>query len=217
MNKKRLVAGLLTSATVVGLFATGGTAFAAEVDSAESEVGIGFSNHNPGINPGPLEMKWAPINLNFDNSNDYTQTSFNEVTGSKMYTVVNDARNNPLGTETWSLSAKLGDLMSGSTQLVGAQLEFDATEQGYTGTAKPELPGSIIPYTGTAVVQGLNFTLSQGAAATKVMEDGSGGTGTFQGASAMEMSNIKLNVPSNVVNAGKEFTGKLTWSLNDTP
>jgi len=214
MNKKRLVAGLLTSATVVGLFATGGTAFAAEVDSAESEVGIGFSNHIPGKTPGPLEIKWAPINLNFDDSNDYTQTSFNEVTGSKMYTVVNDSRGG--ATDKWELSAKLGNLMSGSTQLVGAQLEFDAVKQGYTGTAKPELPGSIIAPTGSAAVTAANFTLSQGAAATKVMEDGTGGTGTFQGASAMEMSNIKLNVPSNVVNAGKEFTGKLTWSLDDT-
>lgn len=214
MNKKRLVAGLLTSATVVGLFATGGTAFAAEVDSAESEVGIGFSNHIPGKTPGPLEIKWAPINLNFDDSNDYTQTSFNEVTGSKMYTVVNDSRGG--ATDKGELSAKLGNLMSGSTQLVGAQLEFDAVKQGYTGTAKPELPGSIIAPTGSAAVTAANFTLGQGAAATKVMEDGSGGTGTFQGASAMEMSNIKLNVPSNVVNAGKEFTGKLTWSLDDT-
>ncbi|WP_137665680.1 WxL domain-containing protein [Enterococcus hulanensis] len=214
MNKKRLVAGLLTSATVVGLFAAGGTTFAAEVDSAESEVGIGFSNHSPGVNPGPLEIKWAPINLNFDDSNDYTQTSFNEVTGSKMYTVVSDTRGG--GTDKWELNAKLGNLMSGSTQLVGAQLEFDALKQGYTGTAKPELPGSIIAPTGSAAVTAANFTLSQGAAATKVMEDGTGGTGTFQGASAMEMSNIKLNVPSNVVNAGKEFTGKLTWSLDDT-
>ncbi|MFM2487861.1 hypothetical protein ABW365_05435 [Enterococcus avium] len=46
--KKKIFAGLLASATVLGLFAAGGTAFAAQVDNTDTEAGIGFSLHQPG-------------------------------------------------------------------------------------------------------------------------------------------------------------------------
>ncbi|MFR3686046.1 MAG: WxL domain-containing protein [Enterococcus sp.] len=211
--KKKLLASMLVSATVLGIFATGGTALAAETDKRDSEVGIGFTDHIPGETPGPLEIKWAPIKLDFGTTNNTTQTTFNEKSGVKKYVVVNDTRNG--ATDKWDLKVNLGNLMSGPTQLTGAQLKFDAAKQGYTGTDAPEAPGSIVAPTGSAAVSAGSFTLNQGDPAVSAMADA--GPGTYQGFSALEMDNITLDVPSNAANAGKQFTGKLTWSLNDTP
>ena len=215
--KKRILAGLLASATVVGMFAAGGTALAAPVDSAGTDVGIGFSDYVPGETPGPLEIKWAPIKFDFHDSNNYKSTSFNEKSGLKKYVVVSDDRT-PATANKWELSAKLGTLMSGATPLTGATLKFDTDLQGYQGTVDPAATGSIIApdVANTATVSAANFTLAQAGTAQVVMKDGDGVAGTYRGFSAFEMENIKLDVPSNVVYAGKQFTGKLTWSLDDT-
>lgn len=215
--KKKVLAGLLASATVVGVFMAGGTALAAPVDSAGTDVGIGFTDHIPGETPGPLEIKWAPIKFDFGNSNKHTVTSFNEASGLKKYVVVSDDRT-PATANKWELSAKLGTLMSGATPLTGATLKFDTDLQGYQGTASPEAAGSIIApdVANTATVPAANFSLAQAGTAQVVMKDGDGVAGTYRGFSAFEMENIKLDVSSNVVNAGKQFTGKLTWSLDDT-
>jgi hypothetical protein len=212
--KKKLLAGMLASATVLGMFVAGGTALAASVDSKDSEVGIGFTNHGPGVNPGPLQIKWAPIKLDFGTTNSTAGTTFNEQSGLKKYVVVDDTRGG--GTDKWELSVGLSNLMSGATQLTGAQLKFDSVKQGYQGTDAPEAAGSIVAPTGSAAVTAANFTLAQGATAVKVMEDGTGGVGTHQGFSALEMANIQLDVPANAAEAGKQYAGKLTWSLDDT-
>lgn len=215
--KKKLLAGMLASATVLGMFVAGGTALAAEVDKRDTEVGIGFTDHIPGETPGPLEIKWAPIKFDFGDSNNYASTTFNEKSGLKKYVVVSDDRT-PNAANQWKVNVKLGNLMSGATPLTGATLKFDSDLQGYQGVKPPEEAGSIIApdVANSTTLLGTNFTLTQGNTAQTVMEDGDGITGTYRGFSAFEMDNIELDVPSNIVNAGKKFTGKLTWSLDNT-
>ena len=211
---KKLLAGVLLSASVLGVCVYGGVAAdAAPVDDQETEIGIEFTDHKPGT-PGPLEFKYVPNKFDFGTGRKLTDTSFPEVSGQKKYVIVSDTRAG--ATDKWEVYATLSNVMSGSEQLTGAQVKFNATKQGYQGTGAPEAPGSIVAPTGSATVTAPSVTLSQGAAATKVMEDGTAGTGTYQGATAMEMSTISLDAPANAGKAGLKYSGKITWSLDDT-
>lgn len=226
--KKKIFAGLLASATVLGLFAAGGTAFAAQVDNTDTEAGIGFSLHQPG-GTGALNIKWSPIELDFGSSNtvntavqDFAEQD--EVGGVKKYTVVEDTR--PHGSSDpdveWKLTAKVADLVSTSnpaTKLDGAVLKFDTDKHGYQGTVSPEISGIIPATINHTATMSTSYTLNTGAStATEVMKDGNTGSGvtSFEGATAMEMKNIKLTVPANIAKKGHHYTGHLTWPLDDT-
>lgn len=216
--KKKLLAGLLTSATLVGICIAGGVnASAAEVDNAGTEVGIGFTGHAPGTTPGPLEIQWAPLKLDFHNANTVNTVvqDFPEITGTKKYMVVSDTRGG--ATDEWKLTAQLTELKNAANTetLTGAVLKFDTALQGYQGTNAPEAPGSIIaPTTQSATGFAAGQTVAAGGAAVKLMEDGTG-SGTYQGQTAMEMDNIALEVPANVAKDGEQYSGTLTWSLDD--
>lgn len=211
--KRKLTAGLLVSASVLGVCVAGGAALAAEVDSHDTTVGIGFSGHATPPGTDDLTLKWAPISFDFGSSNTVNATAqaFNEDTGAKKYVVVSDARTT--GTDEWKLTAELTQLTSGSSTLTGATLSFDSAKKAYVGTAAPETPGSIIAPTAahTATVAGATQTLTPGATAVTVMSDV---VTSYKGDTAMEMDNIKLNVPGGVAVEGKQYSGKLTWSLD---
>lgn len=215
--KKQLLAGLLASATLVGIGLSGGLgASAAVIDTVDTEVGIGFTGHGGGT-PGPLEIQWAPLKLNFHNANEVNTAvqDFPEITGNKKYFVVSDTRAG--ATDEWKVTAQLTDLKNAANTetLYGAVLNFDSALQGYDGVNAPEAPGSIVaPGARTATVAGAS-QVAAGGTAVKVMEDGTGSVGTFQGASAMEMDNIRLEVPANAAKADEQYTGTLTWSLDD--
>ncbi|MGG5329581.1 WxL domain-containing protein [Enterococcus sp. AZ163] len=212
--KKKVWAGLLASASVLGVCIAGGTALAAEVDTHDTNVGIGFSGHTTPPGTDDLTLKWAPISFDFGSSNTVNAAAqaFNEDTGAKKYVVVSDARTT--GSDEWKLTAELSQLTSGSSTLTGATLSFDSVKKGYVGTAAPETAGSIITPTAahTATVAAASQTLTPGATAVVVMSDASV---SYKGDTAMEMDNIKLNVPGGVAVEGKQYSGKLTWSLND--
>ena len=216
--KKKLLAGLLTSATLVGICMAGGVnASATEVDNADTEIGIGFTGHGPGTTPGPLEIQWAPLKLDFHNANTVNTAvqDFPEITGSKKYMVVSDTRAG--ATDEWKLTAQLTNLTNAANTetLTGAILKLDSVLQGYQGTNAPEAPGSIVAPTGrTATVAAASQTVNAGGTAVNVMEDGTG-SGTYQGQTAMEMDNIELEVPANAAKVGEQYSGTLTWSLND--
>ena len=215
--KKKVLAGLLTSASLLGVCLTGGVStYAAAIDDLDTEVGIGFTGHQPG-QPGPLEIKWAPSDFDFGSANtvNTAASQFSEESGSTKYLVVGDTRGG--ATDEWKVTAQLSNLMSGTAQLAGAELSFNADMKGYQGTAAPEAPGSIIAApAGVTATLNASVDLQQGAAAIDVFRDGTAGTGTYQGYSAMEMSDIELDVPGNVAKSGKHYTGTLTWSLEDT-
>jgi len=218
--KKRIFAGLLASATVLGVFVAGGTALAAEKDSYDTEVGIGFSAHTPPPGTDPLTIQWAPISFDFGSTNtvNTAAVSFSETSGANRYVVVKDGRAES-GSDKWELTAKLSDMKDGSVQLTGATLSFDAVKKAYMGTGPeaPEETGMIAAPTAlhTATVTATQ-TLAQSATAVKVMDDDGAGTTSHKGSTAMEMTNIKMNVPANAAQSGKQYKGTLTWSLDDT-
>ncbi|MGM0168929.1 hypothetical protein IGI39_004684 [Enterococcus sp. AZ135] len=224
--KKKLFAGMLASATVLGMFVAGGTALAAEVDTTDTEVGIGFSLHQPG-GSGDLKLRWTPIELDFGSANtvntavqDFDEQD--EAGGVHKYAVVEDARDHTSGDVEWKLTAKVADLVSTSnpaTKLDGAVLKFDTDKHGYQGTVSPEIAGIISATASHTATMAANYSLTTGAAtATEVMKDGDVGSSvtSYEGTTAMEMKNIKLTVPANVAKKGHHYTGDLTWSLDDT-
>lgn len=225
MNKKKLMAGLLIGASVGGFCLSGATAQAAEVDKANTEVGIGFfeSGHGPGENPGPLELKWAPLRFDFGTSNKVNTAteSFDVKNGDTKYVVVSDKRQPITAGDKWQVTAKLGKLTSTSTaeELAGAKLSFAVDgDTGYQGVNPPEVAGSIVakPAGATATVTTAAAELEQDGTAIEIFKDGDGVNGTYKGFSAVELSNIKLEVPGNAAKQDHQYEGTLTWSLDDT-
>lgn len=221
MNKKKLVAGLLASASVLGICLSGGTALATEVSSQDTEVGIGFGEHIKGV-PGDLEIKWLPKEFNFGSGHTpdaANSKSYSAEGAAKKYIVVSDARDDLPQYNQWMVTASLSKLQTtGGNELAGAELSFDGEVKGYAGNKAPEDPSSVIaadPAKHTAVVVA-SPTLAQGGAAEKVMEDDGKGTSSYKGKTAMEMTNIKLTVPGGVALENASYTGKVTWSLDDT-
>ncbi|MBO0452684.1 WxL domain-containing protein [Candidatus Enterococcus murrayae] len=221
--KKKLFAGMLASATVLGMFVAGGTVLATEVDTVDTEVGIGFSDHIPGTKPGPLKIQWAPISLDFKNDNQVNTATHNfaEKSGKNRYVVISDERTTATpGDNVWKLTAALSDLENATAteQLTGATLKFNAALQGFQGTDAPEAPGSVVaPGARTADIGVAAKSIAAGAPATQMMEDGTTGTAdAFQGKSAMEMTGINLEVPASAAKEGVQYKGTLTWSLDDT-
>lgn len=213
---KKLLAGVLLSASVLGVCVLGGTAFAA-IDEQDTEVGIGFTGHSPGTS-GDLEFKWRPDKFDFGNANTINTiaTDFPEDSGSNKYVIISDDRVAAI-TNEWKVTVKMSKLMSGSAQLSGAVLNFDAEKKAYNGTGAeaPEAAGMISAATAahTATVTATQ-SLPQDGAAVVAMTD-SGAAGSYKGMTAMELSNIELAVPANIAQSGKQYTGKVTWSLDD--
>lgn len=218
--KKKILAGLLASATLVGICVTGGvSASAAQVDSQDTDVKVGFTEHS-GPHPGNLAVRWSPFEFDFNSNNavNAANTSLNEVKNNKKYLVVSDERAFA-STNEWKLTGELGTLKTTtSDELTGAVLKFDTALHGYTGTKAPEEPGSIVAFGArSAVVSGANISIAADSTAspTNIMEDNGGGIGAYTGDTALEMSNIKLEVPGGVAKSGSQYSTKLTWSLED--
>lgn len=226
---KKLLKGLVLSSSVLGMVALGGvTSYA-----ADTEVGIGFGTHTDPGDTGLLKIRWVPTELDFGTSNTVNKTANVEfvekdttapATG-KKYAVVEDSRDHTGADVEWKLTAAVSDLVSttsASTKLTGAKLKFDTDKHDYSGTLDPGLAsGGISAATPahTAVIAG-SYTINADstATATKVMEDGSisGSTTSFEGSTAMEMKNIKLDVPANIAQKGHQYKGKMTWTLTNS-
>lgn len=214
--KKKLFAGVLASATVLGVCMAGGAALAAEQDTVTTEAGIGFTDYVPG-GTGDLAIKWAPGSFDFGTTNtvNTSATEYNEDSGAKKHVVIEEKRKG--ATDKWELSVGLSDIKSGSAQLTGATLEFGAKVKAYQGTATPESPGSIVDVLGqTATVTDTTQVLNQGVANQPVMKDDGNGTRSYEGTTALEMDEIKMSVPAGVAKAGRQYSGTVTWSLDDT-
>lgn len=223
MNKKKLVAGLLASASVLGVCLSGGTAFATEQDSQDTTVGIGFGDHTDGGN-GPLKLEWLPKSLNFGDGHEVNAQDFDfplKDASSPKYVIVSDTRPDVDRIE-WKLTAKLSELKSAAgNKLNGSSLNFTNTMMAYSGTDHPNATNVVAPTPGqqTATITEANASLDAGAStATEIMQDKGGPTGTnsFNGKTATQLGDIKLKVRANSAAEKQTYTGTVTWSLDDT-
>ncbi|EOH93010.1 WxL domain-containing protein [Enterococcus pallens] len=224
--KKKVLAVLLSSASVLGVVVLGGVSSYA----ADTEVGIGFSSHTDPGETGDLRLRWVPTELDFGTSNTVNKTSNvdfveqDEAAGGKKYTVVEDSRDHTGADVEWKLTAGVSDLVSttsATTKLTGAVLKFDTAKHDYTGTLDPGLAsggiGAATPGHTATIAPSYTINADTTATATKVMEDGNiaGSLTSFEGNTAMEMKNIKLSVPANIAQKGHQYKGKMTWTLTN--
>lgn len=217
---KKVLAGLVVSASVLGIGLSGGAAFAAPNNNVDTDVGVGFTGSNepnPNEPEDSLFLKFTPFSFDFGKANKTDDRKVKEDTGSSKYVVIRDGRKLD-GTQNWELSATMSQLTSGSTMLTGATIEFDAEIREYVGVnnAVPEAAGSITSGPGetkAALETPKRVTLSPNGGDTLLLSDK--GTDHFLGSTTYKMDDIELNVPD-TVSAGKQYTGKITWNLNDT-
>ena len=224
---------LVTALTVTTLAAIGaGTAYAADVDQADTEVGIGFVDaHIPGEEDGDLQLRWVPKKLDFGKYNDVNgkYTEFEEVSTNNYYVVVRDTRKDDqtgsvIDTNTWKVNAKLGEITNAndtSKKLTKAQLFFDSQAHGYEGEDDPNTVASTIKSAAAHATSKGSTTptitaktqLEAGGATKELMRQ------TDQKASAdwaASLENIKLGVGGHQGEKGLSYSGTLTWTLDDT-
>lgn len=230
MKMKR---ALVTALTVTTLGAIGvGSAYAAEVDKGETEVGIGFVDaHIPGEKDGDLQLRWVPKKLDFGKYNDVNgkYTEFSEVSGNSYYVVVRDTRkDDPTGTSndtnTWKVNAKLGEIANANTptkKLTKAQLYFDSKAHGYVGEDDPNTVASTIKdatthagSTGSKVPTVQAKTQLEAGGATKELVRQADQAASADWATSLE--NLKLGVGGGQGEKGLSYSGTLTWTLDDT-
>lgn len=230
MKMKRTLVTALT-VTTLGLIGAG-AAQAAEVDNADTEVGIGFVDaHIPGDKDGDLQLRWVPKKLDFGKYNDVNgkYTEFSEVSGNSYYVVVRDTRkDDPTGTSNdtnkWKVNAKLGEIKNATAptkKLTKAQLFFDSKAKGYVGEDDPNTVASTIKDAGTHATSTGSKTPTV-TAKTQLEAGGAGKTLMVQNNQdasadwAASLENIKLGVGGKQGEKGLSYSGTLTWTLDDT-
>ncbi|MBV7392278.1 WxL domain-containing protein [Enterococcus sp. ALS3] len=223
--KRKVLAGLLASVSVLGLGLSGTTALAATQERS-SDATIGFAE--PEI-PGTLQFRHIPVTNAFDfGANNAAPTGSNGVfnKSDSAYIVIQEGRDEVVGNQ-WALSANLSQITNVATSsdiLSGAQLLFTGTSRDYNdltgdGMTPPTANGAISNQSNsTAIATTPNVTLNQASGSqsfpVELLRDGTSGASSTEGYSALEMSNIRLNVIADTANAG-QYKGTITWSLND--
>lgn len=182
--------------------------FAESVDDSATLIGVGFGEV---ADLGSLTIEWSPSELDFGKDNNPLDKEFAEISGSNKYIVVNDDR---MLVNNWRLSSQFSYMHHAKSKAESfAVLTFDAAIKGYHGEVNPEEDESgIIDADGqTANLEDTSFTLFSGSTATALLTE----EGDFKGKTALEISNIKINMVSTVVSE-TQYDGVLTWSLEDT-
>lgn len=232
MNKKKLVTSLVTTSMLGGLLVGGMSASAAQVDSDKTKVEFGFiKDYNP-PKPAPdgdITLRWTPKAFQFGNAHTVVTTSLpktyeeiNTTGGVGRYVVVDDQRPDSAANK-WKLTAALSDLNAGLTRLAGAKIQIDLglTQEvyEYTGSNEPIDADVTVPVaTSIAKAAATSITLQQPSDLGSSVDVADGlGSVTSKGAFATKMTNIKLiDVDQLATYNGKQFSGNITWTLDDT-
>ncbi|MGX7244361.1 hypothetical protein ACWOC1_05875 [Enterococcus quebecensis] len=232
MNKKLL--GTLVLGLSIGAVLLPQAAQAAERE-ANTGVGIGFSNDDDNtIIPGPYDEALSLINkptaFKFGTENEASALSsvYYQQLKEKQYIAVYEDRDADQQT-SWKLTAKLSDLVSttdATKKLVSTMTmnsasisTFDLTDQRDKETGKLPTTISSLPdlkqYTEDKVTGVTKVSLVAGATGSSdIMVGTKPGSKGF----AAEIRNVQLAVNSGQKDDtnGKQFTGTVSWSLEDT-
>ncbi|MGX2946401.1 WxL domain-containing protein [Enterococcus alishanensis] len=220
--KRKVLAGLLASVSVLGLCLSGTTALAATTDKT-SDATITFTEE---VKAGELQFRHIPATSAFNFGTKVAPTGVSTVEeftqADSGYLVIQDDRAPATGNQ-WVLSAKLGQITkvnSSADNLAGAKLLFTGTSRDYLNpdggglTAPGPNNGTIGAKNNSSAIATGSVELVQDAAAEEVLRDGTAGVSSKQGYSALEMSAIKLSVLGDTADAG-QYKGTITWTLDD--
>ncbi|WCG23085.1 WxL domain-containing protein [Vagococcus lutrae] len=203
-------------------------ASAAEVDSMNTYMSVGFGTDTQTPNPSPvlpnsISLRSVPSALSFGDNNSLsanTQTfSLQGPDTTTRYVAVKDTRT---GDNPWKVTAKASVLTDGSTSKFegnnAAIIQFNSSAKAYHGNNAPGTDNNISDLTGQ---QGdpitSNYSViipTDDSSTTEVFK--SALEGTPAGGWACELTDIKLIVPGGIAYEGAQYAGKITWSLDDT-
>ena len=238
--KKGLLATLLVSAGVLSLGLVPTNAHAAD----ETDLRITIDpdgGSKPGETPlqDNLAIAWIPANMNFG-SNANTGDGkgavqvFKDTLNKPTYLAVSDDRNVKSGEKLakWRTVVELSDFaVNGSAEeadkLANAQLEFNTgavkdyklekdDEGNITSAPDPSTDGVLAEHSGTDIMVSTKGVKVVAGSKTTVPVLTKAQPNDAKGAYATEISDRQLRVALPQSQAGKTFTAKLTWSLEDT-
>lgn len=229
MSKRKLVAGLLTSASILGVCMSGvGSVDAAVVSNGSTDGSIGFTGST--INPSPngdLDLLWYPTAFDFGSANQASTAAqtYTATNGSTKYAIVRDNRvGNSVASSPneWKLMAQATTLVDGADTLTGASYEFTGNVlKSYVSasgmdTEVPESAGAIsntLPVGHTAAV---TTNVSLPADGTTDVEIMRADDATVDGKYVAELNAISLKVPASTSKEGNQYVGSVNWTLDDT-
>ncbi|MGM0218747.1 WxL domain-containing protein [Enterococcus sp. AZ126] len=239
--KKGLLATLLVSTGVLSLGLVPTNAHAADQTDLEITIKKDGGN-NEGEKPlqGDLAIAWIPASMNFGEQKNTGKGAgvvslYEDTLNKPTFLAVSDDRDPNAGDlGKWRTVVKLSDFtVAGSTEanaekLADAQLEFTTDgvknyklekddEDNIIGAPDPSTAGVLENHVGNdiaTVAKGTVIKVAAGGEAVPVLAKAA--PNKEKGAYATEIQNRKLRVALPQGQAGKTFSAKLTWSLEDT-
>lgn len=203
-------------------------ASAAEVDSMNTNMSVGFGTETqtpsptaPGTNT--VSLASVPSALTFGDNNSLQTGSGSQVInlqgGGKRYVAVKDTRT---GNNPWKVTAKASVLTDGGTSKFegtgnAAKVSFTSTGKVYHGSGTPGTGNNITALVGNAddpIAGGSVIVTADGSTTSAVIKSAT--TGSPTGGWASELTDIKLTIPKGIAYEGAQYTGTITWSLDDT-
>ncbi|UQF22627.1 WxL domain-containing protein [Vagococcus lutrae] len=226
MKAKKWIAASLTVAG--GCLLAAMPVSAAEVDSMNTDMSVGFGTDTQTPNPSPVlpntaSLRSVPSALSFGDNNSLSSNaqtfSLQGLGTTTRYVAVKDTR---AGNNSWKVTAKASVLTDGGTSKFEgtnnfAKLSFTSTAKVYHGSGTPGVGNNITDLVGNPndPQSGGTVTIkADGSDSKEVIK--SAATGSPAGGWASELTAIKLIVPGGIAYEGAQYTGTITWSLEDT-
>lgn len=215
-TSKLIAAGVLLSVATLGT-----SAFAESTGVTKTQVG--FSNsYIPEGPEGDLDFLWLPKTFDFKQDNTILNKTMtlNEATQVAQYVVVKDERTSNEDS-AWSLSASASQLVdpTGSNHLsTSTKYKFKSNIKGYESIKgdNSEAPDeeSVIGGSQARMVAPSDTSLATDSNAVKLMEADNRGANEARGKHALEMTDIKLEVPAGGVR-NVIYDGQINWTLTN--
>ena len=203
-------------------------ASAAQVDSMNTDMSVGFGTETQTPSPSPvlpnsISLRSVPSALSFGDSNTIETGAGTQVInlegGGKRYVAVKDTRT---GNNPWKVTAKASVLTDGGTSKFEgtgnvAKVSFTSTGKVYHGSGTPGTGNNITALAGNGddpIAGGSVTVIADGSDSQEVIKSAAAGSPT--GGWASELTDIKLTIPKGIAYEGAQYTGTITWSLDDT-
>lgn len=225
MKKTALVSTAALCGIVLSSFG-GASAFAADINSMDTDTHIQFSGHTPNPNPDELDLIWVPTTFEFgqhetaDNQNGATNYLMENPT--PKYTIVQDLRQTEHS--DWKVNAVASEMKAqtptGQKKLSGAEINITETAlKSYNSddnTIVPESTGIIVDapssWASNVKVETAIVLPADGTTTAPVMS--TSGNVVENGKYAAEFNKVNLSIPQGVAQEG-DFHGTVTWTLSD--
>lgn len=224
MKKSVIVSAVVFSGVVLSNVG-GAKAFAADINSMDTETHIQFSGHTPNPNPDELDLIWVPTAFEFgqheslDNQNGATKYGMENPL--PKYTIVQDLRQEEHS--DWEVNAVASEMKAetptGQKKLAGAEISIsDTALKSYDtddNTVVPEHTGVIVDAISSwsnVKVESSIVLPTDGSTSKKVIS--TSGDAVENGKYAAEFNKVELSVPQGVAQEG-DFNGTVTWTLSD--